>query len=233
MTFNVNDFTWDPFEKEFKERITEFQDDPLVLATTLYRILNISPDNTYLSLDSEFVKESITAEDRVNAEAIRKYYSKKFFWSNLSKASISSYRSRLCVLLETKERKCKDQDCGIYYKLPWFYHEDMIYEDFKKQYVTTDIPQIIYGGTVPQKSKLKLTYLKSSICRQHKRKIERFWFTDGTYLYNIELEQENPLLDMFKSYLLDKDVTIEAFYREDRIDQLYFYKLFKFNFVKG
>lgn len=220
---------FDFLENTFKERLTEFKEDPLVLSTCLYRLAQDSP-NTYYSLEQEVVLESITKEDRELSEQIRKYYTKKFFWTNFTQ-SVSSFRNRMLVLLETRERNCKDQDCGIYYKLPWFYHEDMIYDEFKKQYNTTDIPTVAYGLKA-QKTRHQLTYLKSTVCRQRKRKIERFWFTDQTYLYCIELDQENPLLDMFKSNLDKKDVTIESFRTQDRIDQMYFYKLFKFIFVK-
>ena len=223
----VEDF--DFLEKDFKERLTEFKEDPLVLSTCLYRLLQEVP-NSYYGLEHEVVYESITEEDREVAEKIRKYYTKKFFWTNFTQ-NISSFRSRMVLLLETRERNCKDQDCGIYYKLPWFYHEDMIYDEFKKQYNTSDIPNVVYGIKA-QKSLLKLSYLKSTVCRQRKRKIERFWFTDQKYLYCVELDQENPLIDMFRSFLETKDVTIESFRAHDRIDQMQYYKLFKFNFVK-
>jgi uncharacterized pyridoxamine 5'-phosphate oxidase family protein len=134
--------------------------------------------------------------------------------------------------LESRIRDCSEQDSGIYYKLPWFYQEDMIYDDFKKTYTTTDIPTIAYGSS-RAKSEFELTYLKSSVCKQQKRKLERFWFTNGSYLYNIEITQDNPLIEMFRNMIEPgKTVRFTGYYKIERLDQMYFYSLFQFNFSK-
>jgi transposase-like protein len=71
------------------------------------------------------------------------------------------------------------------------------------------------------------------VSRQRKRNIQRFWFTDNTYLYNIEIATDNPLLEMFNQLVIEKKtVTLDTYYNVDRIDQMYFYKLFKFSLAK-
>jgi hypothetical protein len=215
-----------------QERITEFNDDPLVLSCALHQLTNSG--RGWHGLDSIEVKESITPEIRAEAEAIRDYYTKKFFWTALSSNSrLSDYRQRLLNLLENRITKCKDQDCGIYFKLPVFYEEDQVYDQFKKDYETSEVPKIVYGLTNNQKERLDLTYLKTTFSSQRKRKIERFWFTDQKYLFQIEIDRDNPLMEMFKVFLNESEtVKIQAYRTIDRIDQMYFYKLFKFNFVK-
>ena len=97
---------------------------------------------------------------------------------------------------------------------------------------TTDIPTIAYGSR-GVKSEFELTYLKSSVCKQQKRKLERFWFTNGTYLYNIEITQDNPLIEMFRNMIEPgKSVRFTGYYKIERLDQMYFYSLFQFNFSK-
>jgi hypothetical protein len=109
----------------------------------------------------------------------------------------------------------------------------MIYDEFKKQYNTTDVPRVVHGGTTRHKTLLTLTYLKSTTSRQQKRNINRFWFTDNTYLYNIEVTNDNPLLDLFKQLVIEKmTVTLETYYNVDRLDQMYFYKLYNFSLAK-
>lgn len=215
-----------------QERMTEFTEDPLVLSCALKKITE--EGKGWHGLDSDEVKESITPDIREYAEKVREYYTKKFFWTALSTNSrLSDYRQRLLNLLENRITKCKDQDCGIYFKLPFFYEEDQVYDQFKKDYETTEVPKIVYGLQSNQKERLDLTYLKTTFSSQRKRKIERFWFTDQKYLYQIELDRDNPLMEMFRVFLNESsNVKLQTYRTIDRIDQMYFYKLFKFNFVK-
>jgi hypothetical protein len=222
----------DLFNNEYREKSVTFEQDPLVLACVVKRLLEINP-GTYLSLDSQFVTGDVTDSDVALAEDIRKYYTKKWFWQSLKDGrGLSDFRRQVCYLLENRIKECKDRDTGIYYKLPWFYDEDMIYDTFKQQYNTTELPTVAYGMK-PAKTKFELTYLKSTVSRQQKRKLERFWFTNGTYLYTIMITQDNPLLEMFRNMIEQgKTVQIESYYKVDRLDQMYFYSLFQFNFLK-
>lgn len=220
----------DIFSQEYRPQPTAFKSDPLVLACALQDLW--LKHERYYNMEGEEVREHVTDEIRERAEEIRKYYTKKWFWASLNDQRLSDYRRRVCYLLENRISKCEEKDVGIYFKLPWFYDEDMIYEDFKKTYNTTDLPQIKYGMT-PVRDRLTLTYLKSSTATQQKRKLERFWFTDGSYLFNITVTSDNPLLEMFRNMIEPgKSVTIDSYKSVDRVDQMYYYKLFKFKFVK-
>jgi hypothetical protein len=79
-----------------------------------------------------------------------------------------------------------------------------------------------------------LQFLKSSFAWQRKRKVTRFWFKDDdNFLYGLELETTNPLLDMFEQILKDNPTPlIETRLVEDRIDKLHFYKIYGFKFLK-
>jgi hypothetical protein len=219
------------FSSVYREKAVEFKEDPLVLACVVKHLLE-KDRNSFHSLESDYVQSQVTDEHRAHAEAIRKYYTRKFFWKNLTDNNrISDYRSRLCYLLESHERKCLDRDAGIYYKLPWFYDEDMIYDAFIKNYETVEVPNVKIDRL--NRNTLELTYLKSSVSTQQKRKLERFWFTDGKYLYNIEVMQDNPLIEMFKTMIeVGKVSKFQTFYKIERIDKMHFYKLFQFNFLK-
>lgn len=221
------------FNSTYKEKETEFKEDPLVLSVSLKDLMDRNP-GVYCSLEDLRVFENVNDDIRDLAEQVRKYYGKKYFWNNLaSNRSLSDFRGRVCYLLENRIRTCKDKDAGIYYKLPYFYDEDMIYDDFKKQYNTTDVPRIGSIKTPNTKHQLTLTYLRTTSCRQQKRNLNRFWFTDNKYLYNIEIANDNPLLEMFKQLVTEKvTVTLDTYYNVDRIDQMYFYKLFNFALAK-
>ena len=234
MNVTVDD-SIDIFTSTYKEKDKVFDVDPLLLSVSLKDLMDEMP-GTFYSLDDPRVAEHVNDDIRQQTEQIRKYYTKKFFWTNFSdNGRISEFRSRMCYLLENRIQKCKDQDVGIYYKLPYFYEEDMIYDDFKKQYNTTDLPRVkpskLFDKTFKENKTLK--YVKTTSSRQRKRNINRFWFTDSTYLYCIEVANDNPLLEMFKQLVINKvEVTFETYYNVDRIDQMYFYKLFNFSLAK-
>lgn len=231
---NVTDvFSIDILSSNYAEREVEFKDDPLVLSVSLKDLLDKTP-GSYFSLDDPRVAGNVTEDTRSTAEQIRKYYGKKYFWNNLTNSrALSGYRSRVCYLLENRIHTCKDKDAGIYYKLPFFYEEDMIYDDFKKQYNTTDVPRIGSIKTPNAKHQLTLKYIKTTSSRQQKRNVNRFWFTDDVYLYNIEVVNDNPLLELFKQLVVEKvTITFDTYYNVDRLDQMYFYKLFNFSLAK-
>jgi hypothetical protein len=221
------------FSTTYNEKEMSFKEDPLVLAVSLKDLMNRSP-GSYYSIEDPRVLENVNDDIRTKSEQIRKYYGRKYFWSNLSNnQQLSGFRSRVCYLLENRIRTCKDKDAGIYYKLPYFYDEDMIYDEFKKQYNTTDVPRIGSIKTANTKHQLTLTYLKTTSCRQQKRNLNRFWFTDNKYLYNIEIANDNPLLELFKQLVVEKiTVNLDTCSSVDRIDQMYFYKLFNFTLAK-
>jgi hypothetical protein len=211
-----------------KEKI--WDEDPLVLAVSLKDLADKTCQ--FQSLNSHQVKENVTEEHRQQAEVIRKYYGKKFFWTSLTNnRSLSPFRTRLCYLLESRTRVTQDKDEGIYYKLPWFYEEDMAYEDFKLQYKTTDLPKLDYK--VQPVAKM-LSFIKTTTGWQAKRKVEYFWFKDSEdYLHGIAIDCNNPLLELFKGIVTENpNCTFITRITEDRIDQMYYYKLHQFKLLK-
>ena len=229
----VNISVDDIFSATYQEKEIGFKEDPLVLSVAAKDLLAQNP-GTYFSLEDLRVYEHVNDNHKEEAERIRKYYGRKFIWKQLeSNRNISDFRSRVCYLLENRIRTCKDRDSGIYYKLPYFFQEDMIYDEFKKQYNTTDVPKVVYGGSTSRKQQLTLTYLKTSVSRQKKRNINRFWFTDNAYLYSIEITSDNPLLELFTQLVITRmTVSFDTYYNVDRIDQMYFYKLYNFTLTK-
>lgn len=218
----------------YRETEYLFDEDPLVLSCSLkdyYIRTKILP-----SLESSEIKENITPAIISHAENIRKYYTKKFFWLGLQNdRSVSGFRSRTNYLLENRVRKVKDQDKGIYFKLPWFYDEDMIYDEFKK---TLNVARdTISNLSVQDRTKpftKRLEFLKTSFAWQRKNKIERFWFKDdNNFLYGIEITVDNPLLEMFKETINEQSTHLfQTKIVEDRIDNLYYYKMHSFKIIK-
>jgi hypothetical protein len=212
----------------YVEKEQELSHDPLVLSCALKRT-NAEDKNNYLSLTSSDLAAKVTDEDRATAEAIREYYCKQWFWASLNGANnLSSFRNRAFYLMSNRIRKVVEQDIGIYYKLPWFYDEDMIYNDLKKNYIHKDLPM-----TSIRKTTKELMFLRSSQSHQKNRKVERFWFTDDTYLYTITLQLNNPLLEMFRNMIeVGRKSKFDTYVKHDRLAEFEFYTLYNFNFTK-
>jgi len=219
-----------PTSIHYQESATKYTEDPLVLACSLYELGKKEPGK-YRQLESQEVLDNITDNTRTYSEAVRKYYTRKFLWQSLKNSNrMSDYRRRVCVLLEGRIRECMEKDSGIYYKLPWFYNEDMIYDEFKKQYNTT---AVLVHSNNSAKQNLELTYLKNTLSRQQKKKLVRFWFTDSTHLFNIEVLEDNPFLEMFNTMIEPgKLCKFTTHYKPNSIDNMYYYTLFQFNFTK-
>lgn len=216
---------------QMAERITEFKEDPLVLSCVVKRLLE--EGHGYRDMNDTSTVEAITDQDRQQAKQIKEYYTKKFFWRALSEnRPLSDFRRRLINLLENRIRNCKDQDCGIYYKLPYFYQEDMIYDDFKKNLITDTISSL--GSSRQNRMTKRLEFLKTTLSAQRKRKIIRYWFKDdNNWLYGLDLTSDNPLLMIFDDYLAEHPTVIfDTKLSEDRIDSMNYYRLYQFKFVK-
>jgi hypothetical protein len=112
--------------------------------------------------------ENVTQEIRDHAELVRKHYSQKFFWAMLNGQKLSPIRVRMISLLEQRIRTCSENDRGIYYKLPFFYEEDMIYEEFKKLYNTEKLSPL--GNKRSNVFAKHLTFIKTSKGIQKNRK---------------------------------------------------------------
>jgi len=218
-----------PFQ--MAERVTEYKEDPLVLSCVVKRLLELGQG--YRDMNDTTTVAEITDQDRALAKNIKEYYTKKFFWRALSNnRPLSDYRRRLINLLENSIRSCRDQDCGIYYKLPYFYEEDLVYDEFKKTFDTSKLSDL---GNARQTLFLKqLTFLRTSFSGQRKNKIVRYWFNDdNNWLYGLSLTKDNPLLEIFDNYLKEhQKVIFDTRLVEDRIDDLHYYKMYNYKFVK-
>ncbi len=216
---------------QMAERVTEYKEDPLVLSCVVKRLLELGQG--YRDMNDTTTVAEITDQDRALAKNIKEYYTKKFFWRALSNnRPLSDYRRRLINLLENSIRSCRDQDCGIYYKLPYFYEEDLVYDEFKKTFDTSKLSDL---GNSRQTLFLKqLTFLGTSFSGQRKNKIVRYWFNDdNNWLYGLSLTQDNPLLAIFDSYIKEhRTVIFDTRLVEDRIDDLHYYKMYNYKFVK-
>lgn len=214
----------------YRELQIDFKEDPLVLSCSAKELIEKS--NGFYNLEDPRVLENITQEHRDKAEIIRKYYSQRFFWASLNNQQLSSIRIRMLELLEGRVKNCTENDRGIYYKLPFFYDEDMVYEEFKKLYNTEKLSPL--GNKRNNVFAKRLTFIKTSKGIQKNRKQKYFWFSDDNKdLYCIQVDITNNLLNMLEGFLEQNPTPLfQTHLTEDRLDKLHFYKLHSFKFLK-
>ena len=219
--------------KDF-ELTSSYEEKPSLYKFDLLEAAVVLHDHApaFLSIEESRVLDAIDQNVKDRAEAIRKFYTKQWFWNSLSSnRSLSPFRQRAHYLLESRTREVLKKDIGIYVKLPWFYEEDMIYNEFKKDLITTDLPHLSPGRG---KSQRRLEFLKTTNGWQGKRRLTRYWFKDDNkFLYSIEIEMQNPLIPFFEEAIFANPTCLfEGFLVEDRIDRLYYYKLNQFKLLK-
>ena len=221
------------FDLDYQESIRKFELDPLVLSVSAKDLTDKYPGNHYGLYDDSRVLENITDDIKKRAEEIRSYYSKKLFWDSLNGKSLSPIRARLSVLLENRVSECNDNDIGLYWKLPYFYDEDTVYDEFKKLYNTEKLSPL--GNKRSNRFAKRLSFLKTTNGIQKNQKPKNFWFTDDNKdLYGIQIKLDNELMCLFEEMLEENKTPIfETYLKESRIDKLNFYKLYSFKLYKG
>jgi hypothetical protein len=207
-----------------EEHITEYAVDPLACSVAMYR------NSTSYGLLRAV--NTITDEDQAQANAIRDYYSKKYFWDSLkAQRPQSEYRQNAVRLLAiAKDWKLTDRDAGLFVKLPWFYAEDQVYDNFRS---TLNVKREHYVGpnafdTVAK----KLTYLKKTIRWQGSKKTVSFWFKDdANNLSAVTVFADNPFNDIFEEQVQVPRV-FEFTPKVDRLTDMWYNTIKSFKFIK-
>jgi hypothetical protein len=197
------DFENDIYAKAKEDREVEFQEDPLVLSCLAKEI--VEQGGGWRSFSDERLLELVTVQNRSRADDIRKYFSKKFFWKNLqNNRPLSPFRQKTLFLLETKSKVIKEKDIGIFFKLPYFYEEDQVYERFKKE-LKVDEDFANRDRAFYQEQLRSVVYLDKTVGWQGKEKVVRFWFKDSDqWLYNFVILEKNPLKEFFTDFVESK-----------------------------
>lgn len=178
------------WDNNLQESKAVFKIDPLVCAIAYKR------KNRANGLENE--QENYTPDDVAKAAEIREYYSKKFFWENLkSNRPQTDFRSNAIRLLSiTDEWQLTDRETGLFVKLPCFYEEDIIYDEFRKTLITDEKFYRAKGRNDP--FRVELTHLATTL-RWQGSKRRAFWFKDANnYLYSITTMDNNPLNSVFE-----------------------------------
>jgi hypothetical protein len=186
----------------------KFKGDPLALVLA-YREKDMENWKITERLTSSSTWDLLATKEHVRqANDIKKYYRNKFILNALkhSDHGMSKFRRDLREYVESDDPyTVYKNDIPMIVKLPDFYEEDKMMDEFQKEYHMTSEFYTMYNG---------ITTLKP--LRKHQRKTKNhnainYWFTDhSNRIYRISIKPDNELIHLFEREF-DKDlVTMDA-----------------------
>lgn len=214
--------TWaSPLESDHRK--TKFEIDPLLCSVAYHR------KNSSYGLQQN--KDDIVDSDVQMAKSIREYYSKKYFWNALkrnqpqSEFRINAYR----LLSIEKDWDLTERESGLFVKLPAFYAEDQIYDQFKSTLITGR-PTYVNRG--PMKSVVeRLEYLGNTFRWQGSKRVS-YWFKDNQRkLYSYTTAHNHPFNALFEERVQNPQL-MEFSCGIDNISDMWYNNIGTFKFVK-
>ena len=214
-------------------QIAEISEDILALSVAWKRIRTrpnlISNVNSLLD---ENLFGQVTEEDRVAANNIRDYFSKKVMLWSLKEIKLSKFRQDMSDLIHNDGKKFNEAYLPIAFKLPEFYEYDIEFDKFK-QNINPEINNFDELTRRPNQLTSKTLTPVKSLYRSNKRsKQHEYWFKD---VYNtahlIIIEPKNPLLHIWDKLFSKGDMQIEGIFSVKQADDLQYYKVLRWTLI--
>lgn len=212
------------------ENFVQYKFDPLVLSCCQYRHSdpkseNYDPTAAFASLNHSptYLYDKVNQDDYDLAHSIRTYYRGKIIFAKLRGSQISKFRQDLALFINiewNESTKISDKFSGMIYKLPYFYHHDLILasEVFDNEYQEINKRQDSW-------EEVTLTYIRFLDERQKKNPSIKYWFKDQhENRYSVSIEKTNSLIPTWEHFIT-KPVTINGVYIERAYDTLHFYQV--------
>jgi hypothetical protein len=175
-----------------------FRDDPVVLGVAAYRLWKTQA----LTRWTDFNDIAVDSEDHQVAQHLRSYYQERtqhILFDVLRKGStgVSEFRKKLALIAVDQYKDHVERDRGLFYRLPYFYHEDLALDRVFAKSAVTDLNY--YAQFVNQTQTLCLTPLERVFRSRRSMESVLFWFLDQEQqgIYQITVLSNNPLLSLF------------------------------------
>ena len=213
--------------------VIEATEDILALSVAWKRLRDIKKEsiqnntlglsiNVTTLLDDHLFKK-IEESDRIRANEIRDYFSKKIMLWTLKNIKLSAYRQDLNKFIHGDSKKITEELLPLIYRLPEFYEYDIQFDQFKRE-VNVEITNF---GKID--SVKKITTLKpiTSFYKSNKRvKHFEYWLKDSNdNAHLITIEPKNPLKHIWDKMFTDGQLRIEATCYPKKYDELQYFQL--------
>jgi hypothetical protein len=197
-----------------KYEVYEFKEDALALGCAWYRIRNIRKKNdiptsinlNIYKLTDKDLTDSLNNDDRILADTIRDYYSKKIMMWKLKGIKLTNFREDLNKFIHGDQHKIKETFFPIIFRLPEFYEYDANLDKMREQLTSTPDSKEI-ENYIGKQSCLRLTPLVSLVKNNKRIKVVEYWFkTNNNIPVMLSIEPKNPLEHIWNKIFDSKKV---------------------------
>jgi len=208
--------------------VIEATEDILALSVTWKRLRNIKNEGGSLNasvttlLDDHLFRK-IEEPDRIRANEIRDYFSKKIMLWTLKSVKLSSYRQDLNKFIHGDSKKVTEELLPLIYRLPEFYEYDIQFDQFKRE-VNLDITN--FSNIESVKKITTLTPITSFYKTNKRVKHFEYWLKDSNdNAHLITIEPKNPLKHIWDKIFTNGQIRIEGTCYPKKYDELQYYQL--------
>jgi hypothetical protein len=206
--------------------VIEATEDVLALSVAWKRLRDTKSESmqtgiTTLLDDNLFRK--IEESDRVRANDIRDYFSKKIMLWSLKSVKLSSYRQDLNKFIHGDGKKITEDLLPLIYRLPEFYEYDIQFDQFKRE-VNLEITNF---SNIDSVKKITTLIPVTSFYKTNKRvKHFEYWLKDSNdNAHLITIEPKNPLKHIWDKIFTNGQLRIEATCYPKKYDELQYFQL--------
>lgn len=193
----------DNFVKLFEEKpkkSANLPEDPIALACASYRLWE-STKQKFADLRTVTCSD----EDRAKAQQVRRYYGDRILMSMLKQdGRTTEFRKKVYGIINNTY-DVKEDDLGILYRLPYFYHEDLKLDSVIEQ--TQQVPDMYRGNEI----EATFSVISEIYIGRRSGELTHFWL--GSDLdraaYKIAIRNDNSLFPLLKS-ILQRPVRLQA-----------------------
>ena len=197
--------------------------------TTNESIQNGSLHIKVTTLLDDHLFRKIEESDRIRANEIRDYFSKKIMLWTLKSVKLSAYRQDLNKFIHGDGKKVTEELLPLIYRLPEFYEYDIQFDQFKRE---INLEILNFGKIDSVKKITTLTPIKSFYKTNKRVKHFEYWLKDSNdNAHLITIEPKNPLKHIWDKIFTNGQLRIEATYYPKKYDELQYYQLLNWNMV--
>jgi len=206
--------------------VIEATEDILALSVAWKRLRDTKNESiqtgiTTLLDDNLFRK--IEEPDRIRANEIRDYFSKKIMLWTLKSVKLSAYRQDLNKFIHGDGKKITEELLPLIYRLPEFYEYDVQFDQFKRE-VNLEINNF---NKLDNHKKITTLTPVTSFYKTNKRvKHFEYWLKDSNdNAHLITIEPKNPLKHIWDKIFTNGPLRIEATCYPKKYDELQYFQL--------
>jgi len=206
--------------------VIEATEDILALSVAWKRLRDTKNESIQVSITTlldDHLFRKIEEPDRVRANEIRDYFSKKIMLWTLKSVKLSPYRQDLNKFIHSDGKKVTEELLPLIYRLPEFYEYDIQFDQFKRE-VNLEITNFSNIDSV--KKITTLTPIKSFYKTNKRVKHFEYWLKDSNdNAHLITIEPKNPLKHIWDKIFTNGQIRIEGTCYPKKYDELQYYQL--------